>query len=264
MKTLAEIEPRIPISGPIVITQPGSYIVTQNISSTGIVIDVRDVQGAVSIDLSGFQLENTSGAPNAPIVALSNEFLTIKNGVVRQSGTFGEAIHTSYTSVLLENLVVRGGGFSSYNSSATTIRDSTWLFCNSYSPGIGITSGLDIGLVVVENNILEVCGISVSGTTGARVTGNTMRRAGVDLAQSSNCVIAENAVSDAPGPGLVVGHRCQVESNVMLSNDGSGLRLEGNNNVYRGNTARGNTLADFAVVGTGNTSAGDNFMPGLM
>ena len=52
MKTLAEIEPRTPISGPIVITEPGSYVVTTNITSTNDVITIRDVQGPVSIDLN--------------------------------------------------------------------------------------------------------------------------------------------------------------------------------------------------------------------
>ena len=144
------------------------------------------------------------------------------------------------------------------------MRNSTWLFCNSVSGGIGIESGLGIGAIVVENNILEVCGIRVHGTTGARVTGNTLRRAGIALDESTNCVIRDNMVSDAPSSGLVVGHRCHIEGNVMMSNDDYGLVLQGNDNIYRGNTARGNSTGDLSDLGTGNTSGGDNYMPGEM
>jgi parallel beta-helix repeat protein len=266
MKTLDQIEPRFLISAPIVITEPGSYVVTNNITSTSDVITIRDVQaGPVSIDLNGFQLETTgSGFVVSPISAVSNYFVTIKNGFLRQARQYGEAIHLSYTGALVENVVVRGGGLSSYNSIATTVRNSTWMFCNSVSGGIGITSGLDIGAIVVENNTLEVCGISISYTTGARVSGNTMRRSGMDLSLSTNCVIRDNTVSDAPGSGLVVGNRCHVERNVLPSNEGYGLVLQGNDNIYRWNSARGNTLGDFSNLGTGNTSGGGNYMPGLM
>ena len=47
---------------------------------------------------------------------------------------------------------------------------------------------------------------------------------------------------------------------------GNGLHFDtnANNNVYRGNTSRGNTVSDFVDSGTGNSSHGDNYMPGQM
>ena len=54
-----------------------------------------------------------------------------------------------------------------------------------------------------------------------------------------------------------------IEANVLTEN-GWGLHLSGTNNVYRGNTARGNTTADFVDAGVDNTSHGDNYMPGQM
>jgi hypothetical protein len=50
----------------------------------------------------------------------------------------------------------------------------------------------------------------------------------------------------------------------VMTGNGIGLRFEhSDENVYRGNTARGNTV-DFQDTGTNNTSHGDNYMPGQM
>ncbi len=57
MKTLAQIEPRIPISSlPITITNPGSYYLTANLtggSGNGITVS----SSGVTIDLNGFTLQ---------------------------------------------------------------------------------------------------------------------------------------------------------------------------------------------------------------
>jgi len=51
-----------------------------------------------------------------------------------------------------------------------------------------------------------------------------------------------------------------------MTNSGYGLRLEppSISNVYRRNTARGNSAGDFLDYGLDNTSHGVNYMPGQM
>ena len=78
-------------------------------------------------------------------------------------------------------------------------------------------------------------------------------------------LIRDNTVRDCLSDGIRVlwGSSNQIEDNVLSAND-YGLRLGCSNSVYRGNTARDNSTADFSDSGTGNTSHGDNYMPGQM
>jgi hypothetical protein len=56
-----------------------------------------------------------------------------------------------------------------------------------------------------------------------------------------------------------------IEANVLTDN-GNGLVFDvhAEDNLYRGNTARGSVTADFIDSGVGNTSHGDNYMPNQM
>jgi len=86
MKTLAQIEPRTPISSlPFTINQSGSYYVTTNLAGvsgqSGIIVQA----GNVTIDLNGFELVGVAGASNgifsAPSLSLTN--LVVRNGTIR-------------------------------------------------------------------------------------------------------------------------------------------------------------------------------------
>src|SRR5580698_4690509 len=80
MKTLAQIEPRTPISSlPFSITAPGSYYVTTNLTGTaGITI----ASGSVTLDLHGFTLAGSAGSSNGISSADSLTNVVIENGTV--------------------------------------------------------------------------------------------------------------------------------------------------------------------------------------
>src|SRR5262245_11395448 len=95
MKTLAQIEPRTPISSaPFTISQPGSYYLTRNITvSSGNAITIAT--NGVTLDLNGFTIRSTAGsATNAAIllnsglrnVAIANGF--IESGVTNNGGVY--------------------------------------------------------------------------------------------------------------------------------------------------------------------------------
>ena len=66
MKTLAQVEPRTPISSlPYTISEPGSYYVTGNLSSTGSGIVIQ--ASGVTVDLMGFSVTRGGGeTPGQP------------------------------------------------------------------------------------------------------------------------------------------------------------------------------------------------------
>jgi len=69
MKTLDQLEPRMPISGPCSITRSGSYYLTTNVLSTriGITIYASDV----TLDLMGFSVIGDSGPQDYYDVGIS-------------------------------------------------------------------------------------------------------------------------------------------------------------------------------------------------
>ena len=90
MKTLQQVEPRMPISViPTNITQSGSYYLTTNLSLTafedGIVIN----RGNVTIDLNGFSLSGTANTFSGIYVPAAVTNVTIFNGTLRNWGFFG-------------------------------------------------------------------------------------------------------------------------------------------------------------------------------
>ena len=88
----------------------------------------------------------------------------------------------------------------------------------------------------------------MNSTVGIRLEGTGLRVDG-------------NLVSNCAG-GLEIAARNSVVENNVLSANGTGLSFVAiaKDNVYRGNTSRGNGT-DFADQGDGNTSGGDNYLP---
>src|ERR1039458_625653 len=89
MKTLAQIEPRTPISSvPFTITQPGSYYLTKNLAVTSgnaIVISAEDV----TLDLNGFTLSSPEASPAGTGILLNGtkRNIAIRNGFIRGNVT---------------------------------------------------------------------------------------------------------------------------------------------------------------------------------
>jgi hypothetical protein len=87
MKTLDEVEPRIPITTiPFTIDQPGSYYLTNDLTTaaSGILVESDDV----TIDLMGYRL---MGMTNGIGISVSANNVEIRNGVIRRfdHGIFG-------------------------------------------------------------------------------------------------------------------------------------------------------------------------------
>lgn len=89
MKTLDQVEPRIPIgSVPFAITAPGSYYLTDNLgtaTTNGIIIRSSNV----TLDLRGFTLFGAGQFFSGVLVTSSAGNVTIMNGVIRNFGAFG-------------------------------------------------------------------------------------------------------------------------------------------------------------------------------
>ena len=110
MKTLAQIEPRTPISSvPFTITNSGSFYLTTSIAapSDGIAIESDDV----TLDLSGFTLSGNGGSLNYGVevgTGLTNgrQRVVIRNGIVRNFG-YGIHLQPVSSSVIVEEILAQ-------------------------------------------------------------------------------------------------------------------------------------------------------------
>jgi len=156
MKTLAQIEPRTPIfSAPFTITQPGSYYLTTNLTTTVSNAIVIVVSG-VSLDLNGFTISSTvANAANGGTAILLGSGLsdiTIVNGHIRGGVTNnGSGVYT-------------GSGFGSgilYDFSGNAP-------VNVLVSRISVSGCLDYGIFLTEGDsaVVESCTVRTIGSYG--------------------------------------------------------------------------------------------------
>ena len=256
MKTLVEVEPRIPIHAsdlPLTIKEPNSFYLAENINFTqqntnAITVDA----GNVTIDLNGFALigpGKDAGATGHGIYAPWGKYtLTIKNGSLRFWRGSGIYIETVMTEV--ENIISNeNGGNGIYTRDHSIITH-----CSVYwNNGDGIYTGP--GSVVKDCTAL---GNQTNGiyADGAVVKDNCVRtNKGSGLKVAYGClVINNNCVNNGwngDGAGIwVIGGRNRVEANNVADAD-RGIDVDSNNNIIIENSASGNTN-NYTIV-AGNT-----------
>lgn len=282
-------EGAIPIWQPTTITQPGHYVLTRNITDS----DTRtlDISGVsdVEIDLNGFTVENTGGG--WAIFGWGADRLHVRDGTVKGGGVFayfsqnvqvarltieqpnGDGVELEDSSgVIRDNLILDAGGsgiyawafdlaFTEVTVAGNVIEDAT---------DRGIYLGYSQGSVVADNRVLGGSrGIEVYLGDGGTLYRNTVQRSdyGIYLLGGEGMHVHRNTVRECDQTGLYLDHADlhHIEANVLTGND-QGLYFDSHSddNVYRGNTARGNSTADFSDLGVGNTSHRDNYMPNQM
>ncbi|WP_035611261.1 hypothetical protein [Haloferula sp. BvORR071] len=228
MKSLNQIEPRRPISqadipanGYYSISEPGSYYLTENVSSSTSFSGVIYITSSnVTLDLNGFTITQTNTSASnftngifASIPAVAN--LVVRNGTivgptVRSSGgsvgqgTFSEAStqgiyiksqgsSVSVPTMRFENLTVRNWGFAGisldYPYDGETGRSV-----------ISNCSFINIGEIGIRcrASVISGCSISQVGTQGIEGSNNVIERVmieragGVGIAGDLNTVRAVN------------------------------------------------------------------------
>lgn len=262
MKTLDEVEPRIPIPGsdtPVgtfTINESGSYYLTGNrhCNSDGITVDANDV----TIDLMGYTL--TGSAPGSVIgVRIQSDSVEVRNGTIRNFG-FGIWGSSQYKGTFIENMrALSNSRHGIYlESRPKNIVRNCLVSRNGSDASTGHVSGIQVGInSIVMNNIVEYTGQGISATTGGRnvygifassgstVSGNVCSNNGNEvsttgshvvsvygLRTSNNCVVTGNTsssngtsfVGNAHVRGIATNTSCTITGNTSISN---GTSVEG-------------------------------------
>jgi hypothetical protein len=169
MKSLAQIEPRTPIntlSGDsqdlYVISQPGSYYLTTNITATGSINAISINTNGVSLDLSGFTISSTGANGTAILLAgnqvtgIGNADITISNGHITGSVTNNAGTYS-------------GPGF--YNGISYNIPGGTPY--NVRVSGVSVSGCQYFGILLGTGNstVAESCTVNTVGSYGIQASG---------------------------------------------------------------------------------------------
>jgi parallel beta-helix repeat protein len=166
MKTLEQVEPRIPIFQPgSMILQPGSYYLTTNIISStagdGITIAASDV----SLDLNGFVLDaSASSSGNCIYINPGMQNVRVANGSI--TGAYANGIYAGgATNCIFVKLRIStcGRGSAAYRGLVTGTRARVERCRISGNTHVGLECGSDSKII---GN--EVCD---NGSLGLRITG---------------------------------------------------------------------------------------------
>ncbi len=150
MKTLDEVEPRIPISSlPYTISTSGSYYITGDLTATGTGITVN--ADNVTIDLMGYSLIGPGSGANYGIYMSQRSNVEVRNGTVRDFSDYGI-----------------------YEASTTAGKGHRFISVRAVSNGgHGICLSTSRGNLVKDCTAVENGAIGIRAGYGSTVTGNT-------------------------------------------------------------------------------------------
>jgi hypothetical protein len=205
MKTLDEVEPRVPIRQsdlPLTITSSGSYYVVENLNYYGTAIDIQ--ADHVSIDLEGHVFRGRLETHSGSVHSVTNGF--VNDGHVM----LGD--HSEVTDVV---------------SIGSPVFFGIWVGDDSRIVRCLTANTEDEGFRIGNRSIIINCSYNGGGGGGGVVTGNDciiqncsfkgQHHAGI--ACGNNCVITNCTISQGSGWGIQTGTACTISGSVVSDTD---------------------------------------------
>jgi len=286
MKTLNQVEPRIPITSlPATISQPGSYYLASNMTcyalgSNGITITSSEV----TLDLCGFTLTG-SGATGGHGIYASAINVHVRNGIVStwngydKYGVYLNGMASSIRNVTIRNCA--NGAFMAMNSASVEDCFIHGISNTGACYGIKTSHGAVVrnskvhsltggnptyGIYVEEDCLITGCnvwdienpvqsGAAVRIYKGGRITGCVINYSEVNGVQvTDRCVVENNTINDnnrwgAHAAGIyIVGDYNRIQNNQIAQNYyGLSFAAGSKTNFVFGNTILQNTTN---IIGT--------------
>ena len=219
-KTLSQVEPRTPISGPTVITQPGSYYLTGNVTTTFRGIEIQSA--GVTLDLNGFSVIGDGVGTTADIGILysasdDDRPVVIRNGFVRNFTGDGVATSSSGDRVIIEGVHV-SETFRGFDILGPAIvRNCTARNCSDI--GVALNDGT-VENVLSEDNLGIGIRVATATLSDCFARGNADSGFSVSLGGVlRDCIAEANG-----GLGFLAGASYSLSGCVAVSNASDGIR----------------------------------------
>ncbi len=257
-KTLTEVEPRTPVqslpgsaSALHVISQPGSYYLTGNITGVSGKNGIEITSDNVSLDLGGFQIQGVSGAGTAVFSAGPRINITIRNGALSDWPIDGLHIGNG-TGIIVRDLhAARNGSFGIFAAGHAIVQNCTALY--NGQRGITAYGSCRIHMCTVDQR--GGSGIDVNyGCTVSECTIFVFQGAVGIVAREDANVIESNLIQTGSTSQALTctGISCNGPANRVADNHLSrlafGVSVTGTGNLIIRNTAQANTVA-YSIAG---------------
>jgi parallel beta-helix repeat protein len=279
---------RVPIyAAGTVISQPGHYVLTRNLLSTGATPGVEIAAPRVELDLNGFTID--ANGNRGVLVSFGND-VKIRNGAITGADVGVEIPGLGGGHAVIEDLRITGPSSAGIRAiGLETIAIRRVLVHLSTGDGIRIdgggglvqtriegcqierVSGIGIAIVgargigVVDNLVGVVSGegIRIDSATGGEIRGNRVTAAGgtggIAVVSARGMTIAANVVAECRSHGIRVGatsseiHLLENFSTLNGSGPGwgDGIRLEGLSAIVDGNVVTGNNGLGLHLAASG-------------
>lgn len=223
-KPLSEIEPRTAVnanntpgdtSGVHVISQPGSYYLTSNITGISGRAGIRITASNVDLDLNGFTITGVTGATSGISLAINSSRVQVRNGKITNFPIHGITT-ISCPSFSISDVVCEFNGGNGFDLGDGALAERCAARNNS---AIGIRLG--------SGSLAKDC-TSIGNVTGIEL--NTLSRA-------FNCTLYTNSSRGI----LANGNDTVIENNFIQSSslNAVGISLVGSRSTVRNNTVTG-------------------------
>ena len=286
MKTLAQIEPRTPISSlPYTISSSGSYYLTTNLVNTNTAggfngITIASGVNDVTLDLNGFTLADavTNAVFQYGINAPGNNTnLVVRNGTLRNWTTTGIGFY-GVNGGKIENVtcigigttgngagievgsrfqVVNCQGINSVSGFAANTVDNSFNHCvASFCSQIGFSiSSSNTTLVDCQAHDNAGYGFyfftPASRSSFLNCSANNNGVVGFDITSTNTVIQGCSAKNNQTG--IIVTSSCEVLNNECANNSSQGFYIGGNGNRVDGNSSINGVFGTgFYVISTGN------------
>lgn len=231
-----------PTSFPIVIDQPGSYVLTSNITvSTSNVNGIEIKTYDVTLDLNGFALigpGKESGTSGNGVHAKNKSNIAVTNGVVRDFA--GDGVYLSGSNMEVKDIRTYNNGSRGIYALNSIITNCTAKYNDDYGIHANYSTIINCNANDNSNGIIA----SVSTITNCTIYHNSDTGINASSSTVTNCTSNNNG-----GNGIKASYRNRIEGNNMRNNGGYGLFLEDSHNYAVKNTASDN-----------GSSSADNFV----
>jgi hypothetical protein len=253
-KTLTEVEPRIPISGPINIVNDGSYYLTGNIAGPAGGAAITISAQNVTLDLNGYTISGGQTGVLIDIVATTGG-LVVQNGTIRNttgSGVFSRPLSFASDSppTTLRRLTLDGiTDAGVLLGVASVIEDVSVTGASGSTSSSGITVGA--GSRVRNVRVLGVARRGIDVGSSSTVEGATVISAGIDgVRTGSSCTVTGSTVQGGT-TGFNIGQYSSIAGCTATGASGSGVVVDVGCGVK--DCAVNNTSGDAFVIGAGSS-----------
>ncbi len=249
MKTLDEVEPKIPIHAsdlPLTITEPNSYYLAETINfdpsdANAITIEANDV----TIDLAGFSVIGPNSGTGCGVYMNGCTNVEIRNGTVRDfyCGIYEFSSSGRQHRVINVRVMSNGNYGIKLYGDGHMVKDCTAAE-NGYM-GIYVSSGSTVNGSIANRN----GNIGIMASDGSLVVGNTAyNNQSVGINAGKGSTVASNTAYGNQGHGIAAGEDSTVTDNTARYNQDSGIYAN-NGSTVTGNTTSWNNLSDTAGKG---------------